>query len=117
MMNCGRMRFRVEIWKRDYEHETVDAYGRRSVPEILVAQVYAAVSDVSGKEFYEAAAHQLQHTVTFTMRWMEMSPSDYIKFRGEAYEVDEINHLGYRGDFLRVKAHAVQPEGVRPYAL
>lgn len=116
-INAGRLKFRVTIKKRDYAHETVDAYGRRTVPLVTVAEVFAGVSDVSGREFYEAAAHQLQHTVTFTMRWMEVSASDVIIFAGDTYEIDEVNHLGYRKDFIRIKAHAVQPEGARPFAI
>ena len=34
-----------------------------------------------------------------------------LEMDGVLYEIDQINHLGYRGDFMRIKAHATDTEG------
>ena len=103
----------LTVTRPDYEHETVDQYGRRHVPEVPVAEVRGSAKDVSGRDFFEAAAHQLQHTVTFTTRWLDgLDASMLITWNGSAYEIDQINHLGYRRDFVQIKAHRIEPEGV-----
>lgn len=113
-MNIGRFKHQITIQRPDYENETVDSYGRRSFPWVDVAQLYAQVADVSGREFYEAAAHQLQNTVTFTMRWVPgVTANMRVMFDGVAYGIDQVNHLGYRRDFLRIKAHATASEGAQ----
>ena len=113
-MNVGRFKHLITIQRPDYDRETVDSYGRRITPWVDVAQVHAQAADVSGREFYEAAAHQLQNTVTFTMRWVPgVTANMRIVFDGVAYDIDQVNHLGYRRDFLRIKAHATASEGAQ----
>lgn len=113
-MNVGRFKHQITIQRPDYDNETVDSYGRRSTPWVDVARLYAQVVDVSSREFYEAAAHQLQNTVTFTTRWVAGITADMqIMFDGVAYAIDQVNHLGYRRDFLRIKAHAIASEGAQ----
>lgn len=113
-MNVGKFRHEISIVRPDFEHETKDEYGRRIVPWVPFARVMAAVADVSGREFYEAMAHQLQNTVTFTMRWIHgLNANMRILWNDGVYEIDQINHLGYKRDFLRVKAHATASEGAQ----
>ena len=113
-MNVGSFCHLITIDRPDYSRETVDEYGIRHTPWAQYAQVYAQAADVSGREFYEAAAHQLQNTVTFTMRYVSGVTGDMrILWRGNVYEIDQINHLGYRGDFMRIKAHMTQTEGAQ----
>lgn len=114
-MNVGKFRHKITIKRPDFENETKDEYGRRVLPWLPYVEVMASVTDVSGREFYEAAAHQLQNTVTFTMRWVHgVNANMRIYWDGSVYEIDQINHLGYRRDFLRIKAHATASEGAWP---
>lgn len=113
-MNVGRFKHQITIQRPDYDNETTDKYGRRSFPWVDVVQLFAQVGDVSGRDFYEAAAHQLQNTVTFTVRWVPgITANMRVMFDGIAYDIDQINHLGYRRDFLRIKAHATASEGAQ----
>ena len=115
-MNVGRFRELIVIEEPLPDKATVDEYGRRIVPWRRVAMVNAQASDVSGRDFYEAAAHGLEHTVTFTTRWIHrLDASMRILWRGEQYAIDQVNHLGYRRDFVRIKAHHVEPEGVNRF--
>lgn len=111
-MNIGKFRHLIDLQRPDLDHATTDDYGRQAVPWVPFATLYADVADVSGREFYEAAAHQLQNTVTFTVRWVSGVTADMrILWNGVAYTIDQINHLGYRRDFLRIKAHITESEG------
>lgn len=78
-----------------------------------VCTVWGAAWDVSGREFLEAAAHQMEDITTFTIRWRAgLNTSMRIIFQGKPYEIIEINHLSYRGDFLQIKARIVGGEGL-----
>ena len=108
-MNVGRFTEELEFWQPDPEHATVDQYGRRTVPWIKVATMKGSAADVSGRDYWDAAAHQLQHTITFTMRWhSKVDASCRVVWQGETYQIDQVNHLGYRRDFMRVKAHRIE---------
>ena len=113
-MNRGKFKHLIIVQRPDYEHETVDEYGRRSTPWVEHAQRRAQVADVSGRDFYEAAAHQLQDTVTFTVPWVpNLTRNMRILWGGDVYEIDQVNHLGYRRDFMRIKAHTTASEGAQ----
>ena len=115
-MNVGRFQELLTIERPLLDQETVDDYGRRILPWGRVTQVYASAADVSGREYYEAAVHGMLDTVTFTTRYLRtLDTSMRILWRGECYQIQQINHLGYRGDFLRIKARRVEPEGVNRY--
>ena len=48
------------------------------------------------------------------MRWvLGVTANMRIVFDGVAYDIDQVNHLGYRRDFLRIKAHATASEGAQ----
>ena len=77
-----------------------------------VVTVYAGKADVSGREFYIAQAYHAEDVVTFTIRWREdIAPTWRVVHHGTAYNILEINHLGYMRDFMRLKCKAVQGEG------
>lgn len=111
-MNVGEFRHEVKLLRRltaqDSAGNDVNTWG-------VACRLRAAVKDVGGREFYEAAAHQLQNTVTFTLRWHAGLTGDMrLVFQGAVYEIMEINHLGYtRRDFMRIKARMIQGEEAR----
>ena len=77
-----------------------------------VVTVYAGKADVSGREFYVAQAYHAEDVVTFTIRWRDdIEPTWRVKHHGAAFNILEINHLGYMRDFIRLKCRAVQGEG------
>ena len=77
-----------------------------------VVTVYADKTDVSGREFYAAQAYHAEDVVTFTIRWRtDVNPTWRLKHHGTAYNILEVNHLGYMGDFMRLKCRIVQGEG------
>lgn len=88
-----------------------DQYGRRVINYEDFAAVYAKVSDVSGKEYYSAAAIQQEDIVSFTMRSYPVTTDMRIAYDGVEYAIDQVNHLGYRRDYITVRARAVSADG------
>jgi len=141
-----------------------DAKGNRQAVWKAYANVRASMKDVSGREFFEAQAHQALDIVTFGIRWrddisaehriviggpkegrpkagLETASLGYERRAGgkgpcqpgagqdgrkeaqtgaarmcepcrQVYEIVHINHLGFRRDFMHVKARRIQGEGV-----
>ena len=77
-----------------------------------VATCMASMADVSGRDFYAAQAYQAQDIVTFGIRWRDDLCKEWrIVHRGSVYQIEQINHLGYRRDFIHVKARMTTGEG------
>lgn len=109
-MNAGMLRHPILLERPRTE---VDARGNRLVCWAPIARVYASLRDVSGRDFFEAQAHQAQDIVTFGIRWREdLTKECRIVYRGQAYGIEQINHLGYRRDFMHIKARLVTGEGM-----
>ena len=108
-INVGSFRHLISLQERIAER---DAAGNERITWRTQRQIYAAAADVSGREFYEAAAHQMENVVTFTFRWQYGLTNDMrILFNGAPYQIVQINHLGYTArDFMRVKAVLFQGE-------
>ena len=111
-MNIGEFKHRIMIERPDWANKKRDRYGRETVPYLLFCTVYAKVQDVSGREFYEAYAHQMQDVKTFTIRYLDgLKPDMRIRWNGEIYDIISVNHLAYRGDFAKLKSRCVNKEG------
>ena len=73
------------------------------------ATVKAGKADVSGREFYAAQAHHAEDVVTFTIRWRDDVKAEWRLVHGaEAYNILEVNHLGYMRDYMRLKCRRVE---------
>ncbi len=90
-----------------------DGRGNRIAGWAQFAGCYASMADVSGRDFYAAQAYQVQDIVTFGIRWREdLDVTCRIVRAGQPYKIEQINHLGYKQDFLHIKARAVRGKGV-----
>lgn len=111
-MNVGKFREVLTLYRRDPDGDAVDRYGRKSPRYLRVEDVRARAYDVSSRDYYEAAAHKLQEVVTFDTRWKSGIDSSWrVVWRDDAYEIDQVNHLGYRNDFVRLKCRKVENDG------
>ncbi len=107
-IKAGDLRHRVELQKPTV---ATNEKGRRIPTWTTVATVMAGKKDVSGREYYVAQAYHAENTVTFTIRWREdVAPAWRVCHRGVAYEVVEVNHLGYMRDYIQLKCRTVQGE-------
>lgn len=91
-----------------------DSRARRTVTWKKLTEMYAAVRDVSGREFYQAAAYQMENVITFATRHNALiSTKHRIRWRGNVYEILQINHLGYAGDYMQIRARIIEAEAAQ----
>lgn len=103
-MNIGDMRHRITLQKKV---DVVDAEGFTTQQWQDVATVWAAVENLHGREYWEAAAVQAENTVKFTIRYRpDIDQTMRIVFRGQIYEITAIDNIKYRNEYLEIKAVA-----------
>ena len=108
-IKAGDLRKRIRLMAPTEDRDTDR---RRGVVYSQAAEVPADVKDVSGKEFYTAHAVHAEDVVTYTIRYRtDITTAWRVEYRGEMYDILEVNHLGYMGDYLRLKCRAVRPGG------
>ncbi len=108
-MEIGDLRHRITIQKHTtainengFEVETWEEY----------KTVWAAVSNLHGREYFAAAAVQAENTVTFTVRFLpDQDATMRINFRGKTYDITAIDNIKYQNRFMEIKALEVEPGG------
>lgn len=74
--------------------------------------VWAAISNLYGKEYFEAAAIQAEKTVKFTIRFTkEIDESMRIMFQGKQYNITSIDNIKYANKFIEIKVMEVDNSG------
>ncbi|APM39930.1 phage head closure protein [Clostridium kluyveri] len=74
--------------------------------------VWAAVSNLYGREYFEAAAVQAEETVKFTIRFIkDINESMMILFRDKQYNITSIDNIKYRNKYMEIKALEVESSG------
>lgn len=108
-MKAGDLKHKITIERPE---TATDARGNRRTTWVPVVTCWASMADVSGRDFYSAQAHQAQDIVTFGIRWREsVNKECRIQHSGQVYHIEQINHLGYKRDFMHIKARMVCGEG------
>ena len=109
-MKAGDLKHRITI---ERPKETTDDRGNRRTKRQPIATCWASMADVRGRDFYAAQAYQAQDTVTFGIRWRDSIDRECrIVHAGQIYQIEQINHLGYKRDFMHIKARLIRGEGV-----
>lgn len=71
--------------------------------------VWAGVTNLHGREYFEAAAVQMENTVKFTIRYFDgIDTSMRILFKGKHYGITSIDNIKYRNRFIEIKAMGVE---------
>ncbi|MCM8710806.1 phage head closure protein [Clostridium sp. SYSU_GA19001] len=74
--------------------------------------VWAAVSNLNGREYFAAAAVQAEKTVKFTVRFFkDITESMRISFDGKQYNITAIDNIKYANKFIEIKAMEVDISG------
>lgn len=74
--------------------------------------VWASVSNLSGREYYQAAAIQAEKTVKFIIRYIEgVDPSMRILFKDNQYIITSIDNMKYENKHIEIKALEVGSSG------
>ena len=97
---AGKLRHRVQIIVRS---EAVDEYGAPAPVVTVEATVWASVEPLRGREYFDAAQHQLEVTHRIRMRYRDLDPKDrLIRFDGRDFRVEAVINHEERGESLEL---------------
>ncbi|HHV82759.1 MAG TPA: phage head closure protein [Tepidanaerobacter syntrophicus] len=109
-MEIGDLRHRITLQKK--ATTTVNENGFEVKTWEDVKTVWAAASNLHGREYYAAAAVQAENTVKFTIRYTEgIDPSMRILFKGKQYDITAIDNIKYQNRYMEIKALEVVGSG------
>lgn len=113
-LSIGKMRHRIRF--QICEHTTSEnGYGEECWTD-YGRPVWAEVNDLFGREFYAAAAAQMENTVKFRVRYRaEVDASMRIVFHERIYDIIAIDNMGYRGGFMIIRAREVAAKHGRQF--
>lgn len=108
-MEIGELRHRITLQKFSI---TTNENGFEVEDWVEIKTVWAAVTNLMGKEFFEAAAVQAEKTVKFTIRYIGgIDESMRIMFKDKIYNITFIDNIKYRNKFIEIKALEVESSG------
>ncbi|MBP2028697.1 SPP1 family predicted phage head-tail adaptor [Acetoanaerobium pronyense] len=108
-MNIGEFRHLITIKKQIVEQ---DINGFEIKKYDIHATLWAKVSNLHGKEFFEAAAIQKEKTVKFTIRSVKtLDETMKIEFQGKLYDIIFIDNIKYENKYMEIKAIEVSISG------
>lgn len=104
-MKIGDLRHRITLQKCI---SIVDEEGFATQTWQDVATVWAAVENLYGREYWQAAAIQAENTVKFTIRYRnDIDHTMRIKLKDKLYNIIFIDNIKYQNKFIEIKAQEV----------
>ncbi|KGK87366.1 phage head closure protein [Clostridium sp. HMP27] len=74
--------------------------------------VWAAITNLHGREYFEAAAVKEENTVKFTIRYVpNIEPTMRILFKGKQYNINSIDNIKYKNKYIEISALEVENSG------
>ena len=108
-MSIGEMRHRITFQRIT---SMINENGFESELPQEYKTVWASVSNLSGREYYQAAAIQAEKTVMFTIRYLSDLAEDMeILFEGKKYNITSIDNIKYKNRYIEIKALEVDRSG------
>ena len=108
-MDIGELRHRIIIQKQEI---TTNENGFEEEEWVDYKTVWAGVNNLYGKEYFEAAAIQMENTVKFTIRYLVgIEPSMRICFQSKSYNIISIDNIKYRNRFMVIQGVEVDLSG------
>lgn len=105
-MKAGDLRHQITLQKPT---SATDARGNRVITYSDAASLWAGMKDVSGRDLYAALANNAEDLVTFTIRWRDDVRETYrVVYANQTYEIKQVNHLGYKRDFIQLKTRKLE---------
>lgn len=75
-------------------------------------EAWAGKRDVNAREFFQAQAYNAEDVITFVIRYRSDVTSAWrIEHGAATYDILEVNHLGYMGDYMTLKCREVKGGG------
>lgn len=108
-MGIGELKHRITFLKPD---STVNENGFETEDYKEFKTVWASVSNLSGREYFAAAAVQREKTVKFKIRAVSgIDETMKIGFQGKLYDITSIDNVFYKNKYIEIKALEVEENG------
>ncbi|NLK23283.1 MAG: phage head closure protein [Clostridiales bacterium] len=108
-MDIGELRHRIIFQKQVIE---VNENGFEEVSWENYKTVWASVSNLSGREYFQAAAIQKENTVKFKIRYIDLlDTSMQIVFNEKSYNIISIDNVKYENRYIEIKAFGADKNG------
>ena len=92
---------------------TVTLSGNRRAVSWTEHSAKGGKTDVSSREFAQALAYHAEDIVTWLVRYRtDVTSSWRLQHGSQVYEIVEVNHLGYMGDYMTLKCRRTTGGGV-----
>lgn len=105
-MNIGDLRNRITIQQFT---TTVNANGFEVQSWVDYKSTWSAITNLYGREYYQAAAVQAEKTVKFTIRYDSNINTDMrIVFNSKNYDIKFIDNIKYANKFIEIQAMEVE---------
>jgi SPP1 family predicted phage head-tail adaptor len=83
----------------------MDEWGNQNLDWIETDHLWARVSNIYGREYFAAAAVQLEKMLVFTIRYREgLDESMRIRFQGRDYDIKFVDNIKYQNRYMEIKA-------------
>lgn len=101
-MNIGQLRHRIEFQRLE---NTFDNEGFSKEEYVTFQKSWADVNDLYGKEYWDSKQQLSENiTVFYTRYYKNIDANCYILFKGQRYEIIEIDNIKYLNKELKIKA-------------
>lgn len=101
-MNVGQLRHRIEFQKLE---ATYDAEGFPIEDYKTFQKAWADVNDLYGKEYWNSKQVISENITVFHSRYYkDVDTNCFILFKGQRYEIVEIDNIKYLNKELKIKA-------------
>lgn len=109
-INPGDLRHKIIIQKHT---QSTDFVGNSILEWIDFKTTYAQINNLYGDEYWKAAAHNQQNTVTFLVRWTKdldilvnnKQLTEYrILFKDTFYYIESFDNIQYKNKLVKIKA-------------
>lgn len=101
-MNIGQLRHRIEFQRLE---TTYDNEGFPIEDYITFQKAWADVNDLYGKEYWDSKQIVSENITVFHTRYLKnIDMNSFILFRGQRYEIIEIDNVKYLNKELKIKA-------------
>lgn len=109
IMGIGELRHRISFLKPT---SSVNENGFETEGFVEIKTVWAAVANLSGGEYYAAAAVQKEKTVKFRIRAVkDIDETMMIAFGGRQYNITSIDNMKYENRYMEIKALEAEDNG------
>lgn len=101
-MNIGQLRHRIEFQRLE---NTFDNEGFPKEEYVTFQKSWSDVNDLYGKEYWDSKQQLSENITVFHTRYYKnIDTNCYILFKGQRYEIIEIDNIKYLNKELKIKA-------------